>query len=82
MSDLSQIFAIALPIEVKSSIPKYILTLLGCTGFVASAIWGIPRHQTQDIIIMVLCVAFFGLGALASVWAILDRTPRVLLAGC
>jgi hypothetical protein len=28
---------------------------------------------------MVLCVGFFGFGALASVWAIFDRTPRVLI---
>ena len=79
MSDLSLIFASALPIEVKSSISKYILTLFGCAGFIALSIWGVPRNQTRDIVISVLGIGFFGLGALLSVWAIFDRTPRVLL---
>lgn len=79
MSDLSQIFASALPIEVRSSIPKYVLTLLGCAGFVVSSLWAFPYHNMQDTIIAALCITFFGFGAIACVWAILDRTPRVLI---
>ena len=50
---------------LKPSRLKWIMVLLGCSAFVASAIFLIPRED--DPTMWWLTVSFFGLGALASI---------------
>jgi len=81
VSDLSQLFASSLPVEVKRSIPKTLLTLLGCAGFTGIGIWSLTTRPltSQDLLVGVLCITFFGMGGLVGVYMLFDTRPRVLL---
>jgi hypothetical protein len=78
---LSQLFASSLPIEVKRSVPRTLLTLLGSAAFTALGAWVLATRDpaTEDLLAGILCISFFGLCGLASIYMLFDTRPRVLL---
>ncbi len=60
---------------IKSSRWLYILLLPGSLGVVAAGVWMIADGEAFGWV----AVAFFGGGALISIWQIFDRRPRLLI---
>ena len=81
MSSLASLLASSLPIEVKRSIPKTILLLVGCVAFTAVGVSMFASHRaaSQGIWVDALCIAFFGFGGLVALALLFDNRPRLLL---
>ena len=79
MSDLAQLFASSLPIEVKPSKPKYAFLLLVCVAVTAFLVWTLVHRQAQSVWIVTLCAVGSSLGVALCVYALCEKRPLVLL---
>ena len=81
MSSLAHLFDSSLPIEVKRSISKALLTLFGCVGFTAVGAWNLVTQYGahREVWFSALGIGFFGLGGLASLVSLFDDRPRIFL---
>lgn len=79
MSDLSQLFASSLPIEVKLSKSKYALLLIVCIGLTIFLVLMLVHEPAGNTWPLVLCTAASILGAVVSIFALCQKCPLVLL---
>lgn len=79
MSDLSQLFASSLPIEVKPSKPKYALLLVVCIALTVFLLWTLIHGQERSAWRLALFASVTSLGAMACIFALVDKRPLVLL---
>ena len=79
MSDLSQTFASALPIEVKPSKPKYAFMLVASLGVTALLVWSLTHGQLRSSWPLILFATVTGLSAASCIYALCQKRPLVLL---
>ena len=79
VSDLSQMFASALPIEVKLSKPKYVLLLFACLGVTAFVVWALTHGQMRSLWPLIIFAVVSSLSAASCVYALCQTRPIVLL---
>ena len=74
-------------IEIFRSLKKSVLLLLGCFAFVAIGIWIIlnpnelaARHPAVLVMLLgIVCIAFFGIGALMAIKALINKKPVLII---
>lgn len=79
MSDLAQLFASSLPIEVKAPKQKSAFLLIVFVAITVFLVWTLVHGQAQSVWIVRLCAVGSSLGIVVFVYALCEKRPLVLL---